>query len=180
MTHTICQQRGGGVFLDSLTGRRTPSWRSTAGSSATEPWTCTSNTNAAPLGPGHPQQRLHPGRGQPRARAERAGRAGEAQQAVGDGGGRFRTSGTGIRTKAGVIRANAARYPISAQYRIPGVPRSTYYWMTEHPEAEPFPRHGRRHGSWRRRWVRPHAERFHASLTDGGDPHGEEYCFICR
>ena len=30
--------------------------------------------------------------------------------AVGDGGGRFRTSGAGIRTKAGVIRANAARY----------------------------------------------------------------------
>lgn len=40
--------RGGDVFLDSLTGRRTSSWRSTAGSSATEPWTCTSNTNAAP------------------------------------------------------------------------------------------------------------------------------------
>ena len=35
-----------------------------------------------------------------------------------------------------MIRANAARYPISAQCRIPGVPRSTYYWMTEHPEAE--------------------------------------------
>ena len=35
--------------------------------------------------------------------------------------------------------------------------------------AFPFPRHGRRRGSWRRRWVRPHAERFHASLTDGGD-----------
>ena len=32
------------------------------------------------------------------------------RQAVGDGGGRFRTSGAGIRTKAGVIRANAARY----------------------------------------------------------------------
>ena len=61
------------------------------------------------------------------ARAERAGRAGEARQAVGDGGGRFRTSGAGIRTKAGVIRANAARYPISAQCGIPGVPRSTYY-----------------------------------------------------
>lgn len=30
--------------------------------------------------------------------------------AVGDGGGRFRTSGAGIHTKAGVIRANAARY----------------------------------------------------------------------
>lgn len=30
--------------------------------------------------------------------------------AVGDGDGRFRTSGAGIHTKAGVIRANAARY----------------------------------------------------------------------
>ena len=35
-----------------------------------------------------------------------------------------------------MIRANDARYPISAQCRIPGVPRSTYYWMTGHPEAE--------------------------------------------
>ena len=34
-----------------------------------------------------------------------------------------------------MIRANASRYPISAQCRIPGVPRSTYYWMIEHPEA---------------------------------------------
>lgn len=32
--------------------------------------------------------------------------------------------------------ANAARYPISAQCRMSGVPRSTYYWMTEHPETE--------------------------------------------
>ena len=45
---SVFRVRGGDVFLDSLTGRRTPSWRSTAGSSATEPWTCTSNTNAAP------------------------------------------------------------------------------------------------------------------------------------
>ena len=90
---------------------------------------------AAP-GPGHPRQRLRPGRGQPHARAERAGRAGEARPAVGDGGGRFRTSGAGIRTKAGVIRANAARYPISARCRIPDVPRSTYYWMTGHPGTE--------------------------------------------
>ncbi len=90
---------------------------------------------AAP-GTGHPRQRLRPGRGQPHARAERAGRAGEAQQAVGDGGGRFRTSGAGIRTKAGVIRANAARYPISARCGIPGVPRSTCYWMTGHPGTE--------------------------------------------
>jgi len=35
-----------------------------------------------------------------------------------------------------VIRANAARYPISAQCRIPDVPRSTYYWMTGHPGTE--------------------------------------------
>lgn len=66
----------------------------------------------AALGPGHPQQRLHPGRGQPHARAERADRAdraGEAQQAVGDGGGRFRTSGAGIRTKVGVTRADEAK-----------------------------------------------------------------------
>ena len=90
----------------------------------------------AALGPRHPRQWFHPGRGQPRARAGRAGRAGETQQAVGDGGGRFRTSGAGIRTKAGMIRANAARYPISAQCRILGVPRSTCYWMIEHPGTE--------------------------------------------
>ena len=35
-----------------------------------------------------------------------------------------------------MIRANASRYPISAQCRILGVPRSTYYWMIGHPEAE--------------------------------------------
>ena len=35
-----------------------------------------------------------------------------------------------------MIRANAARCPISAQCGIPGVPRSTYYWMIGHPETE--------------------------------------------
>ena len=35
-----------------------------------------------------------------------------------------------------MIRANAARYPVSAQCGIPGVPRSTYYWMTGHPGTE--------------------------------------------
>ena len=35
-----------------------------------------------------------------------------------------------------MIRANAARYPISARCGIPGVPRSACYWMTGHPEAE--------------------------------------------
>ncbi len=57
----------------------------------------------------------------------------EARPTVGDGGGRFRTSGAGIRTKAGVIRANAARCPISARCGIPGVPRPTCYWMTGRP-----------------------------------------------
>ena len=35
-----------------------------------------------------------------------------------------------------MVRANAARYPISAQCGIPGVPRSTYYRMIEHPGTE--------------------------------------------
>ena len=35
-----------------------------------------------------------------------------------------------------MIRANAARCPISAQCGIPGVPRSAYYRMIEHPETE--------------------------------------------
>lgn len=35
-----------------------------------------------------------------------------------------------------MIRASASRCPISAQCRILGVPRSTCYWMIEHPEAE--------------------------------------------
>ena len=106
--------------------------------------------HAAPLGPGHPQQRLHPGHGQPHARAERAGRAGEAQQAVGDGGGRFRTSGAGIRAKVAVIRANASRYPISARCGMLGVPRSACCWMIEHPEAGRVdPIAGDVHAVWR-------------------------------
>ena len=35
-----------------------------------------------------------------------------------------------------MIRANAARYPISARCGIPDVPRPTYYWMTGHPGTE--------------------------------------------
>ena len=82
----------------------------------------TSRDRPCSAGSRHPQQRLHPGRGQPHARAERADRAGEAQQAVGDGGGRFRTSGAGIRTKAGVIRSDAGRCPVSAQCGILALP----------------------------------------------------------
>ena len=79
----------------------------------------------AALGPRHPRQRLHPGRGQPHTRAERAYRAEETQPTVGDGGGRFRTSGAGIRTKAGVIRANAARYRRDAGYWVSPAPPVT-------------------------------------------------------
>ena len=46
--HCFSAARGGDVFLDFPTGRRTPLWQGTAGSSATGPWTCTSNTSAAP------------------------------------------------------------------------------------------------------------------------------------
>ena len=35
-----------------------------------------------------------------------------------------------------MIRANTARYPVSAQCGILGVPRSTCYWMTGHPGTE--------------------------------------------
>ena len=48
MTLFSLRHRGGDVFLDFPTGRRTPLWRSAARSSATGPWTCTSNTSAAP------------------------------------------------------------------------------------------------------------------------------------
>ena len=34
-----------------------------------------------------------------------------------------------------MIRANASRCPVSAQCRMPGVPRSVCCWMIEHPEA---------------------------------------------
>lgn len=35
-----------------------------------------------------------------------------------------------------VIAANACRCPVSAQCRILGVPRATYYWILGHPEGE--------------------------------------------
>ena len=44
-----------------------------------------------------------------------------------------------IRTKVTVIAANADRYPVSAQCEIPGVPRSTYYYLRSHPETPPAP-----------------------------------------
>ena len=38
-----------------------------------------------------------------------------------------------------VIAANAGRSPVSAQCRILGVPRSTYYHMLANPPAPPAP-----------------------------------------
>ena len=38
-----------------------------------------------------------------------------------------------------VIAANAGRYPVSAQCRILGVPRSTYYHVLSHPPSPPAP-----------------------------------------
>ncbi|BAQ96659.1 conserved hypothetical protein [Bifidobacterium angulatum DSM 20098 = JCM 7096] len=67
---------------------------------------------------------------------ERADRAEETQPPVGDGSGCFRTGGAGIRTKAGTVRSDAGRCPISAQCRILGVAKSTCCWMIGHPETE--------------------------------------------
>ncbi|WP_440200414.1 IS3 family transposase [Bifidobacterium sp.] len=81
----------------------------------------------------------------------------------------FRTSGAGIRTKVAVIRANASRYPISAQCRILGVPRSTYYWMIEHPEAERVdPIAGDVHAIWRDSHERYGARKIKAALERRG------------
>ena len=76
----------------------------------------------------------------------------QAQRTVGDGGGRFRTSGAGIRAKVAVIRANASRCPISARCGMLGVPRSACCWMIEHPEAGRVdPIAGDVHAVWRDR-----------------------------
>ena len=109
---------------------RTASPRARSGRSAT------SRVPPCTGGCGGPQQRFDQGGRQPHAGAERADRVEGAQPPVGDGGGCFRTSGAGIRTKAGAIRSDAGRCPISAQCRILGVAKSTYCWMLGHPEAE--------------------------------------------
>ncbi|MFZ3476290.1 IS3 family transposase [Bifidobacterium adolescentis] len=81
----------------------------------------------------------------------------------------LKPSGADIRTKVGVIRANASRYPISAQCRILGVPRSTYYWMIEHPEAERVdPIAGDVHAIWRDSHERYGARKIKAALERRG------------
>ncbi|MFR7777125.1 MAG: IS3 family transposase [Bifidobacterium adolescentis] len=81
----------------------------------------------------------------------------------------LKPGGAGIRTKVAVIRANASRYPISAQCRILGVPRSTYYWMIEHPEAERVdPIAGDVHAIWRDSHERYGARKIKAALERKG------------
>ena len=68
-----------------------------------------------------------------------------------------------------MIRANASRYPISAQCRILGVPRSTYYWMIEHPETERAdPIAGDVRAIWRDRRERYGARKIKAALERKG------------
>lgn len=68
-----------------------------------------------------------------------------------------------------MIRANASRYPISAQCRILGVPRSTYYWMIEHPEAERVdPIAGDVHAIWRDSHERYGARKIKTALERRG------------
>ncbi len=68
-----------------------------------------------------------------------------------------------------MIRANASRYPISAQCRILGVPRSTYYWMIEHPEAERVdPIAGDVHAIWRDSHERYGARKIKVALERRG------------
>ena len=68
-----------------------------------------------------------------------------------------------------MIRANASRYPISAQCRILGVPRSTYYWMIEHPEAGRVdPIAGDVHAIWRDGHERYGARKIKAALERRG------------
>ncbi|MGJ0786497.1 IS3 family transposase [Bifidobacterium pseudocatenulatum] len=81
----------------------------------------------------------------------------------------LKPGGADIRTKVAVIRANASRYPISAQCRILGVPRSTYYWMIEHPEAERVdPIAGDVHAIWRDSHERYGARKIKGALERRG------------
>ena len=75
------------------------------------------------------RDRLAARRGQPHARAEPDLGARAREPQAPDGGRRLKTSGADIRSKVRAIAANEGRYPISAQCRLLGVARSTYYSM---------------------------------------------------
>ena len=73
------------------------------------------------------RDRLVARRGQPHARAEPDPGARAREPQAPDGGRRLKTSGADIRSKVRAIAANEGRYPISAQCRLLGVARPTYY-----------------------------------------------------
>ena len=84
------------------------------------------------------RDRLAARRGQPHARAEPDPGARAREPQAPDGGRRLKTSGADIRSKVRAIAANEGRYPISAQCRLLGVARSTYYSMrsrADRPDA---------------------------------------------
>ena len=80
------------------------------------------------------RNRLAARRGQPRTRAEPDPGARAREPKAPDGGRRLKTSGADIRSKVRAIAANEGRYPISAQCRLLGVARSTYYSMRSRPD----------------------------------------------
>ena len=71
--------------------------------------------------------------------------------------------------KVAVIRANAARCPISARCGMPGVPRSACYWMAGHTETERIdPIAGDVHAVWRGSHERYRARKIKAALARKG------------
>lgn len=78
-------------------------------------------------------------RGQPHARAEPDPGARAREPQAPDGGRRLKTSGADIRSKVRAIAANEGRYPISAQCRLLGVARSTYYSMRSRADRPAAP-----------------------------------------
>lgn len=76
---------------------------------------------------------------QPHARAEPDPGARAREPQAPDGGRRLKTSGADIRSKVRAIAANEGRYPISAQCRLLGVARSTYYSMRSRADRPAAP-----------------------------------------
>lgn len=85
------------------------------------------------------RDRLAARRVQPHARAEPDPGARAREPQAPDGGRRLKTSGADIRSKVRAIAANEGRYPISAQCRLLGVARSTYYSMRSRADRPAAP-----------------------------------------
>ena len=85
------------------------------------------------------RDRLAARRGQPHARAEPDPGARAREPQAPDGGRRLKTSGADMRSKVRAIAANEGRYPISAQCRLLGVARSTYYSMRSRADRPAAP-----------------------------------------